>query len=514
MFRLSLFYLLLLLSCQTPAPEGPALARHHCGSCHQFPEPVLLDKASWKKNVLPAMAFRMGLIADVKGNTTLQDQYFHLTENMLVPEKPLLTKEEWEQLRDYYLRVAPDSLKLTPATLSETKQFTVKTGPAFTAGLLPAVTFVHYSLAMKKLIYGAYGSQQIYISETDTTDKVLMNAPSMLTHLQELAVTEESEHQILLTFLGQVIRPDAPAAGVVTEARVKKGQLQDFDLLPLPMLHRPTQAEYVELTGDGDQELLVCEFGYMDGKLAYWTKDKHGKFQPTVIRDEPGALQFEAADFNNDGLTDLMVLFAHGDERISIFENLGEGKFSEKVLLRFPPVYGSSSFALADLDGDGLKDIIYTCGDNADLSPVVKPYHGVYLFKNLGNQEYEEVYHQPMPGAYQAVAEDFDQDGDLDVAAVAFFVEEENPDSPAFVYLEQNESLRFEPSTIDVKPLGRWVSIDAGDIDQDGDLDLMLGNAYGLSGLDMIQKVKNNASGPWLLLENQLFSDIANYGAD
>jgi hypothetical protein len=59
--------------------------------------------------------------------------------------------------------------------------------------------------------------------------------------------------------------------------------------------------------------------------------------------------------------------------------NKGHGNFGQEEVLKFPPIYGSSSFALADFNKDGYPDIVYTCGDNADYSQVLKPYHGVYI---------------------------------------------------------------------------------------------------------------------------------------
>jgi hypothetical protein len=220
-----------------------------------------------------------------------------------------------------------------------------------------------------------------------------------------------------------------------------------------------------------------------------------------MITYEPGALKAAAEDFNQDGLTDLMVLFAHGNERISIFFNQGNGSFQEKIILRFPPVYGSSSFLLTDLDQDGLKDIVYTCGDNADLSPVPKPYHGIYLYKNLGENKYRKMYHYPLHGAYRAVAGDFDQDGDQDLAAVGFFVSVADPQG--FVYLEQTAAYQFQPQSMDLERYGRWIDLTAADYDADGDLDILLANGYGLTGLDFIEKIEPKEAPPWLILENQ-----------
>ena len=42
---------------------GERLARTYCAACHMFPEPALLDKATWRTGVLPQMAVRLGMPA-------------------------------------------------------------------------------------------------------------------------------------------------------------------------------------------------------------------------------------------------------------------------------------------------------------------------------------------------------------------------------------------------------------------------------------------------------------------
>src|SRR4029077_15370304 len=136
------------------------------------------------------------------------------------------------------------------------------------------------------------------------------------------------------------------------------------------------------------------------------------------------------------GLPDIWALFAQGDERIILYTNKGDGRFEEKNILSFPAVYGSTYFELDDFNGDGLPDILYTCGDNADFSPVLKPYHGVYIFMNDGNNNFKQKYFFPMYGCFKAIARDFDKDGDLDIAAISFFADYNNHPEESFVYLE------------------------------------------------------------------------------
>ena len=118
----------------------------------------------------------------------------------------------------------------------------------------------------------------------------------------------------------------------------------------------------------------------------------NNKFERHVLREVPGAIKAYVRDYNKDGLPDIYVLFAQADESIFLYTNKGNGNFEEKRLLRFPPCYGSTYFELADFNKDGFDDIVYSCGDNADFSRVLKPYHGVYIYTNDGRNNYTQQY--------------------------------------------------------------------------------------------------------------------------
>jgi hypothetical protein len=81
-----------------------------------------------------------------------------------------------------------------------------------------------------------------------------------------------------------------------------------------------------------------------------------------------------------------------------------------------------------------------------------------------------------MHGAYKAVARDFDKDGDPDIAAIAFYPDfgSERPES--FVFLKNEGSMKFTASTCAEAGAGRWMVMDAGDLDGDGDEDIALGS--------------------------------------
>jgi hypothetical protein len=137
-----------------------------------------------------------------------------------------------------------------------------------------------------------------------------------------------------------------------------------------------------------------------------------------------------------------------------------------------------------DFDGDGDDDIITAHGDNGDKSYVHKPYHGVRIHINNGRNVFKESYFYPLNGATRLIANDFDQDGDVDIAVLATFPDYDNNPNASFVYLENKNTSEFEFMDFTFKDanLGRWLLMDSGDFDQDGDQDIVLSSfTYGFT---------------------------------
>lgn len=241
-------------------------------------------------------------------------------------------------------------------------------------------------------------------------------------------------------------------------------------------LQRPVQSIKVDLNNDGLDDYLVCEFGYLTGSLSWYENKGLNKFTRHVLRAVPGAIKAYVKDYNHDGLLDLFVLFAQGDEGIFLFTNKGNGQFEQKPLLRFPPSYGSSYFEFDDFNHDGYPDILYSCGDNADFSPVLKPYHGIYIFLNDGSYHFKQRYFFPINGCYKAMAADFEGNGNLDIAAISFFADYAKQPEESFVYLENKGGLQFNAYSIPEAANGRWLTMDVGDIEGNGKKSILLGN--------------------------------------
>lgn len=110
-----------------------------------------------------------------------------------------------------------------------------------------------------------------------------------------------------------------------------------------------------------------------------------------------------------------------------------------------------------------------------------------------------------MDGAYCALARDFDADGDMNIAAISFFPDFQLHPKSAFVYLENTGAADgFKACAFPQVNSGRRIVMEAGDVDLDGDLDLLLGSLafeIVLSNPLLQQWIKNGI--PFVALENQ-----------
>jgi len=472
--------------------KGRVLAAVYCQSCHQLPDPGLLDKGSWQKGVLPGMGPRLGIFShngvrypSYAGDPNVGRGFY--------PSAPLLEHWQWQEIIDYYTGMAPDSLPAPPDHLpiqvglslfkvempAEGRASAVmQAAGGASQGMRPAgrpspVTCyvdVDTAVGRRQIVTGSLfpGTVWRYDRELRLLDSVALRGG-----IVDMQFIGDSA---IACNIGN-INPNDAHLGSVNRLYYDVGGRLRLDSTPLLReLARPVQATAADLNGDGRADLLVCEFGNQKGELAWWENAGNGTYVRHVLRAQPGAIKAYIRDADGDGLPDIWVLFAQGDEGIFLYMNKGGGRFEERRVLSFPPEYGSSYFELADLNKDGFPDIVYTCGDNADYSVVAKPYHGIYIYLNDGHNRFTQSYFYPMDGCYKAMARDFDGDGDLDLAAIAYFGDFKRRPEAGFVYLENEGGMQFKPFTLPEAEMGRWLVMDAGDVDGDGKVDLVLGN--------------------------------------
>lgn len=447
--------------------EGEKLAKMYCASCHKFPEPELLDKQTWKEHMLPRMGYFLGIYKDPSERMELIEKGEGGKEVEalgLFPKEAVISKEEWQAIRTYYLELSPDSLIIPEIKLAVYhNQFKV---------VIPAVKYSPPSSTLVKF------SNNGHIYFGDALTGKLVELDDQFNEIKSGNVTEgavwleESEESLWLTVMGSFSPEDAQKGMVLSIPKDGAKQAR----IAADKLRRPVHTSYDDLNNDGLMDFVVCEFGKWTGRLSMFLNDGNGEFNQSTLINQTGAVKSYIKDFNGDGLQDVIALFGQGNESIYILYNLGEGKFKMDQVLQFSPSHGSCYFNLFDYNGDGFDDIIYCAGDNADFTPIMKPYHGIYIFENDGENNFKEVFFYQMNGAYAAIPSDFDQDGDLDIAAISFFPDFERSPENGFIYLEGQGGLNFKASTLIDPSLGRWIVMDAKDHDNDGDLDLILGS--------------------------------------
>lgn len=484
---------LLFYACKTEEASVEQLVKNTCSSCHLFPEPNLLPKDIWLTQVLPNMAFRMGLV-DLMDGLVYVPQQDLLTVIGTLPKERMVNEDEWAQIVNYYQTKSPDTLPSIPEAkyVELNTQFTLATyhNPSDDE---PLVTLIKFDSLRQQLVYGTRHSKLIALDKNlNTTTELSLDSPP--------SAIEFSLASNYLSLMG-IMDPNDQEKGMVIS-------WNGLETLPIiDSLKRPVHIQMEDLNNDSRKDFIISAFGNYTGDLSVYESQGGDRYKRHLLSALPGARMTVIKDVNHDSLPDIIALFTQGDEQLTLFINQGNFQFQSKVLLRFPSVYGSTHFEVVDFDKDGNLDILYANGDNSDYSQILKPYHGIRLFRQTGEWKYEETWFAPLHGASKAIARDFDQDGDLDIVAIAYFPDFTSDARRNFVYYE-NKNNQFTPNILPSTPKGRWIVMDVGDIDNDHDLDIFLG------ALNFNTKVPKVLSDEWLnhpvsvlILKNNLYAE-------
>lgn len=445
------------------------IAELYCGSCHLFPEPTLLDKKNWTEGVLPQMAIRMGLV-DPDFTQLDPEEYQKILEKGGLPQKAMISQSDWDKIVNYYLTNAPDQIatsqKVLPITM-DTQMFRptiVWQSPGQGANF----SLLKYFPQQKTLITGqregkvrVYRGQNLYLE-----DSLILPSPA-----SDIHISKQGHFQLVT--MGNMDPNDA-FNGALFEIDKINGRWEFLQRWSIE-LNRPVQFSISDLNQDGEEDFIISEFGHYLGGLSWQEKTLEGKTKVNLLYNAPGARIAQVVDLDRDGKQDIVALFAQGDEKIVWFKNLGGAVFEQHQLARFPPIYGSSYLEIRDINQDGKLDLIHSAGDNYDYSYALKKYHGIRILLNQGDQTFQEKKFLPLYGAGKVLVEDFDQDGQLDLACTAYFPDYAQKPLAGFVLYKNKGNLNFSAHTFPMGDAANWLLMDKGDVDQDGDCDIVLG---------------------------------------
>ncbi len=291
----------------------------------------------------------------------------------------------------------------------------------------------------------------------------------------ELLVLSKSKHALLIEENEDVL-----------SFKHEDQETPDFKREPL-LPHRFTMLGPGLTTGDVNNDGLLDAFignasGSSGSKL--YLQQKNGKFtlatsQPwkNLTADITGSLLF---DMDNDGDLDLYV--AAGGSEFSwpnsnylhhLYENKGQGNFIEKTG-GLPKVIGSSSSVTAgDYDNDGDLDLFVAGRVLPNYYPIVEIRS--YLLRN-DKGKFTDVTESVVPDLFmpgmisEAIFTDYNNDNKLDLMLVGEYTP---------IVFMKNVGGKFVNATEEVgtiKYSGWYNSIAPIDIDNDGDLDYVVGN--------------------------------------
>ena len=445
--------------------DGQLLAAIHCSRCHPVPEPSHLPREHWP--------FMMTYMGNYLGYEETNGPFNGIVNARLIPEQPFVSHEEFSAIHDYYVRDSRSQKEMLvdqePRSAMQQFQRYDRSPDIVHDNFMSLVHFDDIT-GLYYLGFGDLKKLGLYTRQGD--ELMVINCNSEPIHV------EARPAGFRLTEIGDFDFDHT--AGSVHEFLHSEGELSVNPLVT--NFNRLVESHEADFDGDEIDDLLLVGFGQGEfGRVSiYWGKqpDDDSRRVTTLI-DYSGALHAELYDYDADGDDDVLILTAQRRQDLWIFENAGGRSFlSHRVVSQFAG-FGFNSFALADFNGDGQKDLLLVNGNNMELqTPPLRPYHGLRILLNRGGEKFESVAFFPLYGAIKAIPHDFDLDGDVDIAAIAFYPDWNATLPETFVYLENRGNLDFRPHALDNAPWGRWMTMDRGDVDADGDQDLLLGAAH------------------------------------
>lgn len=395
----------------------------------------------------------------------------------------LISAEHVRDITAYYYGSSPAELPRLPYYSDEARNRDFVQTKSISKSTLPMIMHINPVNLFKNnesefLISDNEKNQVSLLTITkNSNDEIVLADIIAPSHTEVIDYDLDGDKDIIVASLGFFFTPQGKKGGKVTLLRQVSPGVFEKEVL-LENVGRVTDVKALDIDGDKDIDIALAIFGAdVPGELAWLENNGKGKEQQIkhTLMKATGGLNLSPIDLNNDGLIDFVSLITQQHELVAGFINKGDGTFRTIRLFQAGhPLVGFTSLTTVDLDGDNDLDLLMTNGDANDLQTDPKPYHGIQWLENKGNLKFEYRDIARFYGAVSSAVGDIDKDGDLDIVVSSWNNYWDDPKRQGVIWFENDGKQTFTRHNMRHAPKS-VTGLALADVTQDGFLDIVTG---------------------------------------
>jgi len=238
---------------------GEELSLMYCASCHTYPSPAVLNYDTWKNTVLVRMSAYLGIFNDnQRYYDVIPERWIEpgiggemVKAANIYPTKPLISRGEWEKIRNFYLQNAPKDLLISELNIVSDKPFGFAVRPLLkNSHVHPHVT----AIKMK--------GSRIYAAIYQSKILALNKKGEIIDSLDRGGMVVDinfSKEGFTMTDIGSRHGMDIPIGKLFLSSDMHTAKKEAYTLT-WDSLQRPVHVNYADLDNDGNVEIILGIF--------------------------------------------------------------------------------------------------------------------------------------------------------------------------------------------------------------------------------------------------------------